>query len=239
MNERSNNTEEKVVDRQLGNELKYLIGNQRSGPVLQWLKCNCRPDPRYPAGLVNSIYFDTRDWQSLGEKINSDYLKTKIRLRWYTEIDGSYANDQSFAEVKYKIGYKRQKKRIQAPFSIDDLAGMDLQNPMLLRIPQLLKSNGIRVHRAHFPVYRIEYKRFRFLEPLHGGRICFDKDIRIPQVNPMALARQYPLALQTAVFEYKGASAEFPYSLFPLIKLGLRKASFSKYGACFQKLTGR
>jgi len=239
MNDRLNNADEKVVNRQLGNELKYLIGNQRSGSVLQWLKYNFRLDPQYPAGVVNSIYFDTRDWQSLGEKINSDYLKTKIRLRWYAEIDGSHPNDQSFAEVKYKIGYKRKKWRIQAPFSGSNLADIDLQNPVLLRIPQLLKSHGIRIDRAHFPVYRIEYKRFRFLEPLHGGRICFDKDIHIPQVNPMAIARQYPLALQTAVFEYKGASTDLPYSLFPLMKLGLRKASFSKYGACFQKLTGR
>lgn len=228
-----------MFNRQLGNELKYVIGSRRSGSVLQWLKCNCRPDPQFPVGVVNSIYFDTRDWQSLGEKMNSDYIKTKIRLRWYAEIDGSHAPNQSYAEVKYKIGYKRQKKRVATPFSGGDLAGMDLHNPVLLRIPQILKSHGIRLDRALFPVYRIEYKRYRFLEPLHGSRICFDKDICIPRVNPMAVARQYPLALQTAVFEYKGAFAELPYSLFPLMKLGLRKASFSKYGACFQKLTGR
>ena len=239
MKHRLGNTDERVLNRQLGNELKYLIGNRRSGPVLQWLKCNCRPDPQFPAGVVKSIYFDTRDWQSLGEKINSDYIKTKIRLRWYAQIDGGHTNNQSFAEVKRKIGYKRQKKRIPAPFSATDLEDMDLHNPILLRIPQLLKTRGIRLHRAHFPVYRIEYKRYRFLEPLQGARICFDQDIRIPQVNRQAIARHYPLALQTAVFEYKGASAELPRSLFPLVKLGLRQASFSKYSACFQKLTGR
>ncbi len=239
MNDRLNNADNEVLNRHLGNELKYLIGNRHSASVLQWLSCNCRPDPQYPTGVVNSIYFDTRDWQSLGEKINSDYLKTKIRLRWYADIDGNHTHDRSFAEVKYKIGYKRKKKRIQAPFTGADLAGINLQDPVLMRIPQLLRSHGIRLRRAHFPVYQIAYKRFRFLEPLQGGRICFDKDIRIPQVNCMALARQYPLVLQTAVFEYKGTAAELPYSLLPLIKLGLRKASFSKYGACFQKLTGR
>ena len=239
MNDRLNNAEGEALKRQLGNELKYIIGNRRSKSVLQWLKCNCRPDPQFPAGVVNSIYFDTRDWQSLGEKINSDYLKTKIRLRWYTEMDGSYPHDQSFAEVKYKIGTKRHKRRIPAPFFASNLSSMDLLNPALLRIPQLLKTHGVRLHRSHFPVYRIEYKRFRFLEPLYGGRICFDKDIRIPQVNPMAMARQYPLALQTAVFEFKGVSANLPHSLFPLMKLGLKKASFSKFGACFQKLAGR
>lgn len=239
MNDQLNNTVGKALKRQLGNELKYIVGNRRSRSVLQWLRCNCRPDPQFPAGVVNSIYFDTRDWQSLGEKVNSDYLKTKIRLRWYSEIDGGYPHNQAFVEVKYKIGYKRQKKRIPAPFSGEDLEGMDLSNPMLLQIPQLLKTHGIRLHRAHFPVYRIEYKRYRFREPLQGARICFDNDIRIPQVNPMAMARQYPLALQTAVFEYKGVSNDLPHSLFPLMKLGLRKASFSKFGACFQKLTGR
>ncbi len=239
MNDQLNHADETVLNRQNRNEIKYLIGNHRSIPVLQWLKCNCRPDPQYPTGTVNSIYFDTRDWRSLGEKINSDYLKTKIRLRWYAKIDGSRPNEQSFAEIKYKIGYKRQKRRITAPFSGTELARMDLQNPELLRIPQLLKSHGVHLQRSYFPVYHIAYKRFRFLEPLHGGRICFDKDIRVPQVNYMAVARQYPLALQTAVFEYKGESAELPCSLLPLMKLGFRKASFSKYGACFQKLTGK
>jgi len=239
MNHRPKHTNEKVPKRQLGNEIKYLIGNRRSGPVLQWLICNCRPDRQFPAGMVNSIYFDTRDWQSLGEKINSDYLKTKIRLRWYADIDGRRPNDRSFAEVKYKIGSKRHKIRVSAPFSGAELAGMDLQNPVLLQIPQLVKSLGIRLHHTYFPVYRIAYKRYRFLEPLYGGRICFDTDIRIPRVNIMAIARQYPLALQTAVFEYKGVFAELPHSLFPLMKLGLRKASFSKYGACYQKLKGR
>ncbi len=239
MNKQLDHSGANESQRHLGNELKYIIANQRSGSVLQWLKCNCRPDPQYPAGVVNSIYFDTRDWQALGEKINSDYLKTKVRLRWYADINGGHAYERSFAEVKYRIGYKRQKIRIPVPHSGTDLAGMDLHNPLLLRIPQLLKSHGVRFGRTYFPVYHIAYKRFRFREPLHGGRICFDKDIRIPQVNCMAIARQYPLALQTAVFEYKGAFAEFPESLFPLLNLGLRKASFSKYGACFQKLAGR
>ena len=48
----------------------------------------CRRDPEFPAAVVWTIYYDTPAFASLGEKINSDYLKRKIRVRWYSDLEG-------------------------------------------------------------------------------------------------------------------------------------------------------
>jgi hypothetical protein len=70
--------------------------------------------PFFPE-TVSSIYFDTWGWKSLSEKINSDYLKTKIRFRWYSDIAYQLHYAPSFAEAKFRIGTKRKKIRIQTP----------------------------------------------------------------------------------------------------------------------------
>ena len=64
-------------------ELKFTIDGRNVTAVRRWLSSICRPDPLFPRGVVNSIYFDTPELHHLREKINSDYLKTKVRLRWY------------------------------------------------------------------------------------------------------------------------------------------------------------
>ena len=88
----------------LGSETKFVISNLRIEPVLRWLEHTCLPDPSFPLGVISSIYYDTRDWDFMREKINSDYLKTKIRLRWYGSTAESSAEGLAFAEVKCRIG---------------------------------------------------------------------------------------------------------------------------------------
>lgn len=65
-------------------ELKFAIDDRQATTVRGWLRSICPQDPAFPRGIVNSIYYDTPALQHLHEKINSDYFKTKIRLRWYS-----------------------------------------------------------------------------------------------------------------------------------------------------------
>ena len=46
-------------------------------------------DGAYSSNIVSSLYYDTRDRRGLYEKLNSDFLKLKVRLRWYTELNGT------------------------------------------------------------------------------------------------------------------------------------------------------
>ena len=108
------------------------------------LESFCDPDPAFPVGIVCSIYFDSQDWAYLGERHNSDDLKTKVRLRWFEQGESDSAPpDRSFAEVKSRTGSRRTKIRIPTEYSGAELAAMELHNPRLLRVPSVLIGAGI------------------------------------------------------------------------------------------------
>jgi hypothetical protein len=187
---------------------------------------------------VSSIYFDTRNWKFLSEKMNSDYLKTKIRVRWYSDLEKKRHSETSFAEAKFKIGSRREKLRTETAYSGQWLTRVRLDDHRLLTIPTLLREKGVKLPESVYPAFEISYKRLRFLDPLSMCRICFDYDISAPRVNGYMLARSDPFNLYTAVFEVKGSIDCLPQSLKPLIQMGCVKASFSKYAVCYKKIQG-
>ncbi|MDY6968856.1 MAG: VTC domain-containing protein [Spirochaetota bacterium] len=219
-------------------ELKFVINNNKSHQVIEWLKSICKPDNEYSSGCVSSIYYDTRNWSFLGEKINSDYLKTKVRVRWYSDIDYKDHSENSFAEAKFKIGSRRDKIRIKTPFPGEWLCHTQLENQNLIEIPKTLRSIGFVPDQTLYPVFQISYKRMRFIDPFTNSRVCFDYDISAPRVNWFMLPKHNPFILQSAVFEIKGKNSELPFNLHPLTDFGCRKMSFSKFSACYQKIKG-
>lgn len=212
-------------------ELKYTVANNRLGSVLALVGALCRPDQQYPAATISSIYYDTRDLRLLGEKVNSDYLKTKARLRWYRGEDGRLAGT-AWAEAKYRVGSTRSKFRAASAYPPDYLDAADLGDPELLGLPTLLAERGVVVSEQLLPSLLISYTRRRYVEPVSGFRIAVDGDIRMPRANRALLPSALPTRLQSAVIECKGTSQELPRTLQPLFRLGLRKVSFSKYLAC-------
>src|SRR6187401_2453917 len=91
-------------------ELKFVLPSARAGIARGWLDRMCRRDEQYPAAVVWTIYYDTPQLLSLGEKINSDYLKRKIRVRWYSDLDGTVSGP-AFVEAKLRVGTNRSKVR--------------------------------------------------------------------------------------------------------------------------------
>jgi hypothetical protein len=67
-------------------ELKYSLQAGRVPLARRMLASACRPDPEHAVACVWTIYYDTPQLTSLREKINSDYLKVKVRLRWYSDV---------------------------------------------------------------------------------------------------------------------------------------------------------
>lgn len=216
-------------------EIKYVIRAGDAPDALCWLRNVCNPDPKFPSGIVSSIYYDTMDWDFASEKLNSDYLKTKVRLRWYSETENRSGAAAAYAEVKYRIGCRRSKLRFEIPLSSDWLADAPLEDAEFSKLPGILKSHGVAFEKAIFPMLVVQYRRNRFIEPLTGARVCLDYDISSPRVNRRFLPWCNPLKLDAAVFELKSRDREMPARLHGLVDLGCRKASFSKYFACYMK----
>ncbi len=224
---------------QLGeHETKFILPNVRAGVLSSWLSTRCQPDPSYSVGIISSIYFDTRDWKLLGEKINSDHLKNKVRLRWYSDCETGEPAPTTFLEVKYKIGSARKKIRIKTEVSAKTILATPLNNNGLLQIPRMSLGHGVVLPMSLYPVFQLNYLRHRFIDPLTNARLAVDSNIHISRVNNKMVQRSNPTNLPDAVFELKHAKSNLPEWLHQLTALGCRKSSFSKYSTCYSHVTG-
>jgi hypothetical protein len=215
-------------------ETKFALPNHRSTVVRSWLNKRCEPDAEYAEGIISSIYFDTRQFDLLAEKLNSYYLKTKVRLRWYSSVKSGARMPAAFLEVKYKIGSARVKKRIDMEFTSDMVAAKSLEDPWFLRIHRLVEEQGVQLPGMLIPAMQITYRRSRYIDLLSGARLSVDSDIHAPRVNRRMISRANAGILDAAVFEYKENTGILPDWLSQVIALGdCRKCSFSKYSECY------
>ncbi len=217
-------------------ETKYLLENLSAPKILKWLELRCCKDPLYPENTVSSIYYDTRDWFFLREKINGDYLKTKVRVRWYSDLDNRNAVKDSFLEIKRKTGNSRNKKRIKTDITGTTLSGIKLKDKILNDILILLKESGNIFPDHLFPCFQISYKRNRFIEPVSGIRLSLDYDIRVPKVNTAQIQSFNNSYLNSAVFEIKGNIHRLPAFINQLTSFGCLKDTCSKYYSCYEKI---
>lgn len=223
-----------------GRELKFIFTAKRASRIIHWLDTVLRPDPEHPVSTISSIYFDTHGLHCVDEKLNSDYLKSKYRLRWYRDAgQPPEPGDPVYAEAKFRTGGTRRKLRAPAPFDAPTLADIALEDPKLLEFNRLLRNLGAIPHQTLLPSLVVQYERRRYIDGVSGARICVDTAIRAPRVNRLLLPCAPPGMLETAVFELKGGCLDLPPHLYTLTDLGCRRASWSKYAACYQKLVGQ
>ena len=217
-------------------ELKFTLPGGRVGLARRMLEAACRPDQHYPAAYVWTIYYDTPHLTSLREKINSDYLKLKVRLRWYADLEHP-PSGSAFIEVKRRVGARRDKVRVKAPHPAEELATWDLRDGRLRSLPLLLRAQGISLQDIWHPVVLIRYRRDRFVEPVSRARVNLDSEIAAIAVNRGFVSTFDPSAIGPGVFEVKGSEEELPTALRSLLLLGTRKGSFSKFLAVYRHAT--
>lgn len=216
-------------------ELKFVVPSHHLAPIFDFVNLACRPDSEHPAGIVSSIYYDSPNWRALYEKINSDYVKTKYRLRWYRDTASGKFSETSFAESKHRIGCRRVKSRVTTELPPEQLNEISLDDRKFLNIPAWMRSNGISARGNLLPSILISYTRSRYIEPTTGARVSIDSGIAAPRINRFMLPKGTGSALSHAVIEVKSGLDTLPRPLRPLTRLGIRKASFSKYLACYAK----
>lgn len=217
-------------------ELKFTLPAGRAHLARRRLDNVCRRDPEFPSAIVWTIYYDTPALASLGEKINSDYLKRKIRVRWYADLDGSVSGP-AFVEAKLRTGTRREKVRARLPYSAAEVAQWDLLDPRLSGLPLLLREGGVLHQQAWQPMMLLRYRRDRFIEPITRSRVSLDSEISGEAVNPRFVSAPDLSPLATSVLEIKGDRDELPAALRPLLALGLQKNSFSKFLVVHARMT--
>jgi hypothetical protein len=207
-------------------ELKFVVPAGKGALARSVVAALCQPDAKYPAATVWTVYYDTPDLELLSEKINSDYLKTKMRLRWYSGAAPQYA----FLELKSRMGTVRQKQRLRTELMGSTLAALPLDDARFLEVRDLARPLGFPFSPRLLPAVLLRYHRSRFVEPLSGSRISVDVDIEALRGHPRLLGNAFSERFDFAVVEVKGTSNQLPRALHVLESLGARKSACSKYG---------
>ena len=216
----------------LERELKFVLPAGRAEAARSFLSTICAPDTEHPRAMVWTVYYDTPDSRSLGEKIDSDYLKMKLRVRWYGD-DHDRPSGPVFIEAKYRVGSRREKVRVKLDADAGDIASLALDAARFARFPRALAPAGVLAGPEWRPVLRLRYERSRFIERFTRTRVSLDRGIVAEAVNSRQLTSLNPGPLPIAVLEVKGREDTLPRPLTPLLHLGARQGSLSKYAAVY------
>ena len=131
---------------------------------------------------MQSIYLEAADARSYQEKINSDFFKTKFRVRWYETKEGRPYGDADqlpvFLEKKMKVGSKRLKRRWASSTVFNELKKNSLNSAFHGNwYRQFSEQTG--VYSVLQPLIQISYSRKRFIDPSTGVRISLDCHIKV------------------------------------------------------------
>lgn len=215
-------------------EQKYTFAIHALTQLQDWAAYAFDPDARHPEGIINSLYYDTPDLLMYHQKRSSEYLKCKVRLRWYSTVPMN-ERVRCYLEVKRKIGSSRYKQRSTIavpPTSLND--GL-FRCGVIAAAADQAQHNGYPEHRVLLPVAHIQYKRRRYTDPETGARIAIDWDISCLGTNANVIPAEPPVWLPRGVLEVKAPLRYLPRSLDPVAFL-LHKTAFSKYAQCLEHL---
>jgi len=213
----------------LGHELKYVLPAGRVPAARLLLAATARPERPHAASRVESIYLDDDRASAWEEKLSSDYLKRKVRLRWYDRTG------PVFLEIKERVGTRRRKARLRLNVDGGELSALGLAHPALRRIDRHSATIGRPIDPGLRPTLHLAYRRERWVAPA-GERLCLDWDIEALAAAPGLGLPRRRARLDDAVFEQKDRRRELPIALAGLADLGARRRSFSKYGNCLEAL---
>jgi len=216
-------------------EVKF-VGPSRAEPfVAASLEALCAPDGQFPDNVVHSIYFDSPDLASYAEKANGDYLKAKLRLRWYAERGERRPKTRvdwtAWLEVKTRTGSRGTKRRklLRLP-GPSPLGGLD---------PEALGA-VIQEHlgSSRRPTCWISYSRTRLWGPGGLTRVSIDRDLRVEWVARWIPSHWFGATPPVFVVEVKGDTAAVDPALSTLILRHARKRAMSKYALCLDYARG-
>ena len=213
-------------------ELKYLLTEEQNAAIHKIIRGHL-PQDGFGEYLVQSIYFDTPNWDVIRASIEKPRYKEKLRLRCYG-VPG--ADSSVYLELKKKYNGVVYKRRIASPItdlhskSPKEIAG-ESNSQTGRELSFYLNSNPVS-EKAH-----ISYTRTAFAGA-HGLRITFDTDLRF---RADLLDYQHPQGGQAVlpedmtVMEVKATGGMPLWLAQALSELKIFATTFSKYGAGYKK----
>ncbi len=215
-------------------ERKFFIKPGQIHLAYALLRQVCRPDRDYPSGRINSLYFDSNDLDQHERSASGEFIKDKVRVRWYGTPDNLPDEVPVFLELKSRRGFASSKQRALFRVGRDKLEYQQLSKGIIERklLVDTVWGFGHFPAKPLRPVITVSYSRYRFTEIGSGMRVALDYDI-----SSTFIAREYgyaerSLPLRGGVIEVKGPTMELPRTLRRMKLLNTDWSRFSKYSHC-------
>ena len=215
-------------------ELKYLLNAEQAQALRRRLAGRMEPD-QFGETTIASLYYDTPDRRFVRRSLEKPDFKEKLRLRSYgpaTQIS------PMFLELKRKANGIVYKRRAQCtlPAARAFLAGAaapDADSQIGRELTAFRDRSGTLE-----PACLILYDRTAYFEPGGELRLTIDENPRYRMEDPCLTdfgGAQRLLAPGGAVLELKVQGAMPLWLARALSEEGIRKTSFSKYGAAYSR----
>ncbi len=216
-------------------EKKYLLNEQQFSALTAALSERGFAKQLFGSSTIQSIYYDTDDYQLIRRSLERPAYKEKLRLRCYGAPNG---NSMAYAEIKKKYGGVVYKRRTGLPLnqalSAIGMGALPEECGQIGReINWFLKRYSVS------PKAMIIYERDAWLNTATDeARITFDRNIRFrSDCFDMTLpTRGAPLIGDHQILMEIKIEQAWPMWLNRLIRsLDIRPAHFSKYGTAYRE----
>ena len=223
-------------------EVKFLLTQEQFEALLPVVHEYMNPDKYCIGGKeygIYNIYYDTPDNYLIRQSISKPYYKEKLRLRSYyspAEPDSSV-----FLEVKKKIGGIVTKRRVAMTLSEAESYIQARVKPHFERFidKQVMKELDVflNFYDSIQPRQYISYQRAAFFGKNDPEfRLTFDRQITARRTDLTLAKGSYGEQLilpDERLMEIKVPGSLPLWMSNALSELGIRKASFSKYGTAY------
>ena len=210
-------------------ELKFLARPEELPAVISWInENNGYFRTEYPSRRVNSLYFDSCNYECCTDNLSGVGERAKARMRWYGEqIDQINAK----FEIKMKTAAGLGFKKIHPLEGILDFSASTYQHTMNIIRLNVSCEDRIWLDKYPQPTLISSYKREYFTSKRENIRITLDRDLKFyrqhsvttPNVN-----RHFSFK-DIIVVEVK-YPPELGYIASQIIsEIPLRRTRFSKY----------
>ena len=178
-------------------EIKYVLNESQLSHVLNLIKHHGFKK-HHPKRIVNSLYFEDYNFNSIKDNLSGVSKRKKLRLRWY---DNSIS---PFLEIKKRHGRVGNKVKISTSFKNGD----EVEKMSSREISSFLKNinnvdNEILLHNNLEPLLLVNYKREYFISK-QGVRLTIDKKIKFSSVSKFnSLSIQKKIRYNKSIVEIK------------------------------------
>lgn len=225
-------------------ELKFPVSAGQLVILQQMVQGLAVPDRNGCNGCyeVFSQYYDSHDFRFFRDKINGEYIKTKVRLRLYRDEMRREWHSPGL-EVKQRRGSLVTKFRLD----LESAQGKDCFGASSTDIRDLILTNchdksirealvGIQL----IPAISLHYTRTAWhFCGIDGMRLTFDTRVKSLSAGnlPMSSLPELPICSISpgGIFEIKSYVQPPQTVIEKLIQLGIRQQSFSKYAWAMQR----